>query len=81
MAAMTQSQQLIDAIESMDEGIALFDAEDRLVLCNEPFRDAFEGSETPIVPGTTFETMIRHLPRMISLSTRVAARNSGSPSD
>ena len=32
-------QRLIDAIESISEGFALYDAEDRLVLCNSRYRE------------------------------------------
>ena len=59
MATAADAQQLIDAIESMEEGIALFDANDRLVLCNQTFRGVFEDSAAPVVPGASFEAMIR----------------------
>ena len=32
-------QRLIDAIESISEGFALYDAGDRLVLCNSVYRE------------------------------------------
>ena len=32
-------QRLVDAIESISEGFALYDAEDRLVLCNSRYRE------------------------------------------
>jgi PAS domain S-box-containing protein len=51
--------RLKDAISAMDSGFALFDAEDRLVLCNEAFID--EGARqvfgNPV--GRTFEEIIR----------------------
>ena len=31
--------RLVDAIESISEGFALYDADDRLVLCNRRFRE------------------------------------------
>ena len=61
MTTSTSAQLLIDAIESMEEGIALFDADDRLVLCNQTFRGVFEDSAAPVVPGATFEAMIREI--------------------
>ncbi len=52
-------QQLLDAIESLTEAFALFDAEDRLVVCNRRYRDLF-GEHTDIAqPGKTFETILR----------------------
>ena len=54
-------QRLIDAIESISEGFALYDAEDRLVLCNSVYREIlFPGLADVVVPGTQFETIIRH---------------------
>jgi adenylate cyclase len=54
-------QRLIDAIESISEGFALYDAEDRLVLCNSRYRDIlYPGIAAAIVPGTPFETVVRH---------------------
>ena len=50
-------QRLIDAIESSSEGFALFDAEDRLVLCNGHFRDFYQGLGDVIVPGTSFASI------------------------
>ncbi len=51
--------RLIDAIESLSEGFALFDAEDRLVLCNQTYRHPSVNRGTHIVPGATFEDIIR----------------------
>ena len=52
------------ALESMSQGFALFDAEDRLVMCNSPFRRFFtEGADPEIaamvVPGMKFEDYVR----------------------
>lgn len=58
MAPSANVQQLINAIESMEEGVALFDADDRLVICNETYRGAFQSAAPVVVPGKTFETMI-----------------------
>jgi two-component system cell cycle sensor histidine kinase PleC len=51
--------RLRDAIESLDAAFALFDAEDRLVLCNGKYRALCEDIADCIVPGTTFETIVR----------------------
>jgi PAS domain S-box-containing protein len=51
--------QLTQAIESISEGFALFDREDRLVLCNRRFRLSFPAIADRIVAGTRFEDFIR----------------------
>jgi signal transduction histidine kinase/DNA-binding response OmpR family regulator/HAMP domain-containing protein len=52
-------QRLIDAIESISEGFALYDADDRLVLCNTRYRQVlYPGIEDLLVPGTPFERII-----------------------
>jgi adenylate cyclase len=52
-------QRLTDAIESIAEGFSLYDAEDRLVLCNSHYCDIYPGIASTMVPGTPFETVIR----------------------
>jgi signal transduction histidine kinase/DNA-binding response OmpR family regulator len=56
----TARQRLVDAIESISEGFALYDAEDRLVLCNSRYRDLlYPGVGDLMEPGTKFETIVR----------------------
>jgi len=53
-------RRLIDAIESISEGFALYDADDRLVLCNSRFREILHlGDADAVVPGMRFETIAR----------------------
>ena len=53
-------QRLVDAIESISEGFALYDADDRLVLCNSRYREImYPGIADVVVPGTPFETIVR----------------------
>jgi PAS domain S-box-containing protein len=52
------------ALESMSQGFALFDTEDRLVMCNGPFRRFFTEGANPelaamVVPGMKFEDYVR----------------------
>ena len=54
-------QRLVDAIESISEGFALYDRDDRLVLCNSRYRDLlYPGLADVMEPGTPFATIIRH---------------------
>ncbi|WP_068111128.1 response regulator [Tropicimonas marinistellae] len=50
---------LLDALDSLSEGIAVFDAERRLVLSNEPFADMLEPIRAIIVPGLRWEDMLQ----------------------
>ena len=51
--------QLIEAIEAMSEGFALFDAEERLVLCNTRYREMFQPASFAIRPDASFESIAR----------------------
>ena len=58
--ARESEQRLIDAIESISECLSLYDADDRLVLCNKKYLDLlYSGLEDVVVPGVSFETIIR----------------------
>lgn len=46
--------RLRDAIESINEGFAIFDADDRLVLCNQTYLGIWPKIAPRITPGTTF---------------------------
>ncbi|MDJ0933054.1 PAS-domain containing protein [Breoghania sp.] len=50
---------LLDAIESTQEGFSIFDDQDRLVLCNAPFRALYPEVADQIRPGATFRDLIR----------------------
>src|SRR5262249_37557045 len=52
--------RLIAAIESISEGFSLYDAEDRLVICNSNYaRIMYPGIEDAVMPGAPFEAVIR----------------------
>ena len=56
-----QARQLLqDAIESLPEGFALFDADDKLVVCNTQYRRLYPISAPMIVPGSSFEDIVRY---------------------
>lgn len=52
-------RRLADAIESISEGFALWNADDRLVLCNSRFREFYSPVAERIVPGITYEDLTR----------------------
>ncbi len=53
--------RLVDAIESISEGWAMFDKSDRLVLCNSSYRDSLSVISDVLEPGVPFERMVRAL--------------------
>lgn len=53
-------QRLVDAIESITEGFALYDREDRLVLSNSRYQELMHpGPEDISRPGTSFAHVVR----------------------
>jgi PAS domain S-box-containing protein len=52
-------ETLEDAIASLSEGFALYDAEDRLVMCNERYREFNYMSADLLVPGTPWQEIVR----------------------
>ena len=52
-------RRLIDAIEAIPEGFALFDAEDRLVICNNAYLETYATTADQIRPGVRFEDLLR----------------------
>ena len=53
------ANRLEDALEAISEGFAIYDADDRLIVCNENYRDIYSPSAPAIVPGNTFEDILR----------------------
>jgi PAS domain S-box-containing protein len=47
------------AIEALDEAFVLFDPEDRLVFCNDKYKATYATSADVIVPGASFEHIVR----------------------
>ncbi|MDX1429781.1 MAG: PAS-domain containing protein, partial [Rhodothermales bacterium] len=53
-------RRLIEAIESMSEGLSLYDADDRLVVCNTRYRQIlYPGRHDLVTPGSSYETILR----------------------
>ncbi|MEM9899087.1 MAG: response regulator, partial [Pseudomonadota bacterium] len=55
-------ERLSAALESISEGIVLYDSDDRMVLCNQPYRDLLGPKLAAYaVPGVPFEAFIREV--------------------
>ena len=61
-------RDLSQAIEAIEEGFALFDADDRLVLCNSRFCRDFTDVRPLLMPGLSFDAYVR----AVSRSHRIA---------
>jgi PAS domain S-box-containing protein len=57
--AAAASSRLLSAIESLSEGVAIFDSDDRLVLCNAKYRAIGGAASSLPVPGIRFEDLMR----------------------
>ena len=67
--------RLTDAIESISDGFALWDLEDRLVICNSRCQEILDAADL-FVPGTLFVDLLRSFER----SGRYDLSPSGNPS-
>jgi two-component system cell cycle sensor histidine kinase PleC len=61
--------RLRDAIETIPEAFVLWDAENRLVLCNSYFQRLHKLPDSAIIPGTSYET-VSEVGRMPEVRTR-----------
>lgn len=52
-------RQLTDAIEALDDGFAVFDPEDRLILSNGRYREIYRKSSDLLFHGAKFEDILR----------------------
>jgi signal transduction histidine kinase/CheY-like chemotaxis protein len=51
--------RLESALDSMNDGFVMFDAEDRLVICNQRYKELYAASAPYIVEGAHFDDIIR----------------------
>lgn len=47
------------AVSALQDGFVFFDADDRLVICNERYREIYPGSASAIVPGAAYVDILR----------------------
>ncbi|MCG6203103.1 ATP-binding protein [Rhodopseudomonas sp. HC1] len=70
--------RLRDAIETIPEAFVLWDADNRLVLCNSHFQRLHKLPESAVAPGTSYETVIE-VGRMPEIRTRLGDRGGSAP--
>ncbi|MCB1959317.1 MAG: CHASE domain-containing protein [Rhodocyclaceae bacterium] len=60
-AALARSEELMrNAIEAIGEAFVIYDADDRLVYCNDRYRQLYSASAEAIKPGARFEDILRY---------------------
>lgn len=57
--AKTDAERFASAMDGVNENIALFDDQDRLIFCNESYRDLNGRIRDIIKPGVTFDEILR----------------------
>ncbi|WP_310620559.1 PAS domain S-box protein [Flexibacterium corallicola] len=57
--AVSAQQQLASAINYLPDAFVLFDREDKLLICNRRYQELYKTSADLLVPGNTFEFIIR----------------------
>jgi hypothetical protein len=56
----TDTMRMWEAVETIPDGFVLYDADDRMVMCNARFREIYRESASILVPGVAFEDILRH---------------------
>ncbi|MGP9811935.1 PAS domain-containing sensor histidine kinase [Rhodopseudomonas sp. NSM] len=69
--------RLRDAIETIPEAFVLWDAENRMVLCNSHFQRLHKLPDIAVAPGTSYETVIE-VGQMPEIRTRLCGVGGGS---
>lgn len=59
-AAALARATLEAAVSALQDGFVLFDADDRLLICNDRYREIYASSVAAIVPGASFESILRY---------------------
>ena len=57
---ITEQMRIWAAIEVLPDGFVLFDREERLLACNQRYREMFPDSAPAMLPGTTFDDLLRY---------------------
>jgi hypothetical protein len=57
---ITDQMRIWAAIEAIPDGFVLYDREDRLLTCNQRYRDIYPATAAAMTPGTKFEDILRY---------------------
>ncbi len=60
-AAATEARtRLLQAVEVLPDALVYYDADDRLALCNQRYRDFYPETAPAMIPGARFEDILRY---------------------
>jgi len=59
-AEAEKTHQLDAALDNMSQGLCMFDAEQRLIVCNRRYADLYGLSDEQTKPGTTLRAILEH---------------------
>jgi hypothetical protein len=57
---ITEQMRIWAALEAIPDGFVLYDRDDRLLTCNQRYRDLYPDTAPAMVPGATFEEILRY---------------------
>ncbi|KMK65932.1 response regulator [Puniceibacterium sp. IMCC21224] len=57
---MTDLMRMWSAVQEMPDGFVIYDSDDRLLMCNEPYRQFYTKTAPAMVPGAQFEDILRY---------------------
>ncbi|NJM82950.1 MAG: response regulator [Tabrizicola sp.] len=57
---ITEQMRIWAAIEAIPDGFVLYDREDRLLTCNQRYRELYPESAPAIVPGASFASILKY---------------------
>ncbi|MBV2359244.1 response regulator [Thalassococcus sp. CAU 1522] len=57
---ITELMRMWSAVAELPDGFVIYDADDRLLMCNQPYRDIYKASAPAMIPGTSFEDILRY---------------------
>ncbi|OYW56694.1 MAG: hybrid sensor histidine kinase/response regulator [Rhodobacterales bacterium 12-65-15] len=57
---ITEQMRIWAAIEAIPDGFVLYDREERLLTCNQRYREIYPASAPAMLPGAKFEAILRH---------------------
>ena len=57
---ITELMRMWSALEELPDGFVIYDADDRLLMCNETYRAIYRLSAPAIHPGASFEDILRY---------------------
>ena len=57
---ITEQMRIWAAIEAIPDGFVLYDREERLLTCNQRYRDLYPATAEALVPGAKFEDVLRY---------------------